>query len=111
MKTAAVSYRFRVPELVDGARPEAADPCRGMRPTQPTHNSNHAPIRDCKAATSFKIVLDGAVSMALCVNVLNSLAVVTSLLQRPALPPAPRSRYNENGTIMDFYRRVTCAND
>ena len=69
----------------------------------------HAHIRDSKVATSFKIVPDGAACVALCVNVLNSLAVVPSLLQRPALPPAPCSRHN--GTIMDFYRRVSCAND
>lgn len=68
-----------------------------------------APIRDCTVATSFKIVPDSVASVALCVNALNSLAVVPSLLQRPTLPPAPCSRHN--GTIMDFYRRVTCAND
>jgi hypothetical protein len=68
-----------------------------------------APIRDCKVAASFKIVPDGAASAVLCVNALNRLAVVPSLLQRPALPPAPCSVYN--GTIMNFYRRVTCAND
>jgi hypothetical protein len=68
-----------------------------------------APMRDGKVATSIKIVPDGVASVALCVNALNSLAVVPSLLQRPALPPAPRNRYN--GTIMNFYRRVTCAND